>query len=778
MARKYKKDIKVVLPHIDPFRDIAVYGAGEEMIKAMGGVVHAGIKKPAIVPTSNNPYFKKYGDGGKKKLDTSVNPTKQSPVELHQEIYRKANYTPYVPTPEELYSKASGRLEQAPIQPEDLLMLGLSAKNLFKANTLLNKANKPNIIKGINIGTRPKTVARAQQAFNKAKGQALAEGTTQALDYAYGGFKRKYADGGVEEKEIPINAANPTWLKEVTIRPEEETPEDTYTNYFLNKNKDASLAEAMFVAPIDYLASYPQAAMMKGLTGKYGEPSDKIGYENPEGFLQNAWNFGVNAIADPTNIGGVGLIDDVAKMGLKGAAKNSVKNIGSSIKNTGNTVKNIGKSINKGLYSAGDFVDRNVNNIQAAITGDYRNAIKQRGIGLSVFNKPSLDEGKLAFEQRKADKLAFWETPEGNQRLAEHLKRNNSPLSTEDFKRDFKDKVKYSENIKERRNLRENLINDYRFIESKKQDLSNKMQGIFDKITRGNEIINDPDIPYAVKAQTYENIKDLNKDWTVLYDEMDANQRLIPDIQEAISENNLPVNNAFQWRDDIFLGEDYSHPATINKTMEHELSGHMVDMKSQKANYQPKINNTAITENLLDNVDLELADMPNHIQELFKKRWNKKEQKEFLKSMTKENYTPEYQQFLETPVDYFQGARKYWQEGANNQNNEPTAFLAEARDYLLKKGHTKTLEEPITEDILEKAFTEYRKDRNMKGLYRLFDIVNPTKKSLQTLTKEINALPSWVAPVVGTTAVGTLIDQVPEQSPAIYSYGGYYKKYK
>ena len=70
MARKYKKDIKVVLPHIDPFRDIAVYGAGEEMIKALGGELADKGKQPGIVPTSNSPYFKgikKFGKGGYKK---------------------------------------------------------------------------------------------------------------------------------------------------------------------------------------------------------------------------------------------------------------------------------------------------------------------------------------------------------------------------------------------------------------------------------------------------------------------------------------------------------------------------------------------------------------------------------------------------------------------------------------------------------------------------------------------------------------------------------------
>ncbi len=59
MAKKYQKDIKVVLPKSDPFRDIAVYGAGEEMIKALGGQLADKGKQPDIVPTKNNPHFMK-----------------------------------------------------------------------------------------------------------------------------------------------------------------------------------------------------------------------------------------------------------------------------------------------------------------------------------------------------------------------------------------------------------------------------------------------------------------------------------------------------------------------------------------------------------------------------------------------------------------------------------------------------------------------------------------------------------------------------------------------
>ena len=146
--------------------------------------------------------LKKFYDGGEQEPNVSLQPNinyfnpltnpipnllTKTPLQLHQENYNKVNYVPYVPTNEELWSKASGRLEPSPIQPEDLVMLGLSTRNLFKANKLFNTANNPNIVKGINIGSRPKSIAKAKQLVNKAQGQAAAEATVTAVDYSQGG---------------------------------------------------------------------------------------------------------------------------------------------------------------------------------------------------------------------------------------------------------------------------------------------------------------------------------------------------------------------------------------------------------------------------------------------------------------------------------------------------------------------------------------------------------------------------------------------------------------
>jgi hypothetical protein len=49
-----------------------------------------------------------------------------------------------------------------------------------------------------------------------------------------------------------------------------------------------------------------------------------MGYENPQGFLQNAANFGLSAVIDPLNLIGAGPVDDIIKGGLKGIRKKAI----------------------------------------------------------------------------------------------------------------------------------------------------------------------------------------------------------------------------------------------------------------------------------------------------------------------------------------------------------------------------------------------------------------------------------------------------------------------
>lgn len=79
----------------------------------------------------------------------------------------------------------------------------------------------------------------------------------------------------------------------------------------------------------------PQSAMVEGIEGMRGNPSnmsnalpgakqrvpsDAWGYKDPQGFMQNASNIGMDIFADPTNLIGAGYADDIAR-GIKGLKK-------------------------------------------------------------------------------------------------------------------------------------------------------------------------------------------------------------------------------------------------------------------------------------------------------------------------------------------------------------------------------------------------------------------------------------------------------------------------
>ena len=71
--------------------------------------------------------------------------------------------------------------------------------------------------------------------------------------------------------------------------------------------------------------SQPQKQAMEWITGKQQFPSEAWGYEKPEGFWQNAANFGMDAVLDPTNLIGAGAASKALKLG--NIAKKRAKNL-------------------------------------------------------------------------------------------------------------------------------------------------------------------------------------------------------------------------------------------------------------------------------------------------------------------------------------------------------------------------------------------------------------------------------------------------------------------
>jgi hypothetical protein len=122
-------------------------------------------------------------------------------------------------------------------------------------------------------------------------------------------YRKLYDSGNLMnyDKSTDTYFAKP--LDEVVITgqaPEKGFWEQSIDSY-LNKNKDAG-----FFGALGSVATYPlglaQQAMMYNLTGKVQDPSEALNIENPYGA------FAVNAIADPTNLFGIGLADDALRL--------------------------------------------------------------------------------------------------------------------------------------------------------------------------------------------------------------------------------------------------------------------------------------------------------------------------------------------------------------------------------------------------------------------------------------------------------------------------------
>jgi len=122
---------------------------------------------------------------------------------------------------------------------------------------------------------------------------------------------------------------DPIFLNEVTITPRKGFI-DQYNERFAEENKGSLIGSLL--SPITYTLGLPQQAMMYGLTGKSQLPSEALNIQNPLGA------FAVNAVADPTNLLSVGLIDDVSKLrniGKFNPFKIKPKAVSSSVDNVG-----------------------------------------------------------------------------------------------------------------------------------------------------------------------------------------------------------------------------------------------------------------------------------------------------------------------------------------------------------------------------------------------------------------------------------------------------------
>ena len=206
---------------------------------------------------------------------------------------------------------------------------------------------------------------------------------------------------------------------------------------FVVEGKDERMKEAMsqgmanFYGHVGELMGAPQKEMMQLITGKEQTPSEAFGFQNTGGWLdsptsfgKNALNFGMDAFADPLNAVGVGLADDIFKLGVKNVGKN--------------LTENLGKGIGKKAVSQAPSPQMMADDVSTQLTNNSNQ------LGNTATQVPNSDPFRYQqrWQEKKDEILKNIETEEGRKRLQglidknQFAKRDN--LTVDDFIERFK----------------------------------------------------------------------------------------------------------------------------------------------------------------------------------------------------------------------------------------------------------------------------------------------------------------------------------------------------
>ncbi len=159
---------------------------------------------------------------------------------------------------------------------------------------------------------KPKTISKNGGWLDGYEKAQTGYTTGDKVTYDTPEYREAYNRGEVITDE---GVRSPIALDEVVIQNNYRRPRgfwEQYADKIVEENKDAGLLGAIIGTPISAITSLPQLAMMKGLTGEMQRPSEAMDIENPYGA------FAVDAVTDPTNLVGAGILtkeEVLAKLG-------------------------------------------------------------------------------------------------------------------------------------------------------------------------------------------------------------------------------------------------------------------------------------------------------------------------------------------------------------------------------------------------------------------------------------------------------------------------------
>lgn len=247
--------------------------------------------------------------------------------------------------------------------------------------------------------------------------------TGNKVEYGTPEYREAYNKGEVVTDK---GVRSPIALDEVVIQNNYKRPRgfwEQYADKIVEENKNAGPLGAAVGTPISAVFSLPQLAMMKALTGKMQRPSEAMDIENPYGAIA------IDAITDPTNLVGAGVLtkeEALAKLAsiknsprfTKGMVKGVIPKLGDEF---ANAVENIDgdkvfyDNTATETFPTGEwkYIDELPSKGGISETEPFNNAVDEQIVKATYGKRPLLKEKDFFTNKELTDKIAkehnYWD---------------------------------------------------------------------------------------------------------------------------------------------------------------------------------------------------------------------------------------------------------------------------------------------------------------------------------------------------------------------------------
>jgi hypothetical protein len=227
----------------------------------------------------------------------------------------------------------------------------------------------------------------------------------------------------------------------------------------------------------------------------------------------------------------------------------------------------------------------------------------------------------------------------------------------------------------------------------------------------------------------------------------------ISSLTDRLQRNNASFDKDMFYNNEltnvISLGDPFTAMGDVLPTMTHEIGHHTETIGLGRGK------NSAIDRDLIANLDF-AKKAPQYLY----KKLDPDKVRETAPYHTNFEGIDKYRD----PKDYFKRNLDYFKKGNTGEvgkSSEPSAFVVEMRPALKELGFIEGNFDIVTPEMIEQLYNEYITNPTFEFRdLRIFDIIEPSKKSFKQLAKSYNDIKSllpYAVPVgigVGATSVG------------------------